>query len=120
MKLSVLPNTPVPAYKQLYDQISSQILSGELKSGTALPPIRTVSKELGISVITVRSAWDALIGDGYIEARAGSGCYVAPLTDEAISKRRIEALKLPLSDLLSTARSLGFTKEELIKIIEKA
>lgn len=120
MKLSVLPNTSTPAYKQLYDQISSQILSGVLKSGTALPPIRTVSKELGISVITVRSAWDALIAEGFVEARAGSGCYVAPFTDEMVLKRRADALKAPLEELLSTARSLGFTKKELIKIIEKA
>ena len=119
MKLSVLPNIPVPAYRQLYDQISQQILSGELKAGTTLPPIRTVSNELGISVITVRNAWDALISDGLVESRTGSGCFVAGVSSNELEKRRLEAVKEPIEELVSSAKKLGFTKEELIKLLDE-
>lgn len=119
MNLSVLPNSPIPAYRQLYDQIAHQILSGTLKAGTSLPPIRTVSKELGVSVITVRNAWDALIADGLIESKAGSGCFVASLKRQELESRREEALNGPFDELIEKAKVLGFTKEELIKAIEE-
>ena len=60
MKLSVNPNDKTPIYRQLYEQIAAEVLSGALSPGTPLPPIRTVSTELGVSMITVRSAWDAM------------------------------------------------------------
>ena len=77
MRLSVNPNDKTPIYRQLYEQIASQVLSGALQPGEALPPIRAVSRELGVSMITVRSAWDELIRDGYLVSRTGSGCFVA-------------------------------------------
>ena len=120
MNLTVLPNSPIPAYRQLYDQIAFGVLSGELAPNTALPSIRTVAKELGISVITVRSAWEALTEDGYIESKAGSGCFIAPLDQETIGKLKADALKAPLSELVRTAESLKLTKIELIEIIEKS
>lgn len=118
MKLSVIPNSSIPAYKQLSDQLTMQILSGELKGGTTLPPIRTVAKELGISVITVRTAWDELIESGLVESRAGSGCYAAQLSDAEIERIRLEAIKEPVKDLLRTGKNLGFSKKDLIRLIE--
>ena len=67
MYLSVLPSSDTPAYRQLYEQLAAQILSGALPSGTALPPIRTVAKELGVSVITVRGC----MGCAYLVACVG-------------------------------------------------
>lgn len=118
MRLSVLQNSPIPAYKQLYDQIFAQIISGELETGAALPPIRTVSKELGISVITVRSAWDALLSEGLIETRAGSGSFVAELSRAEKERLRRKALQKPLSELASAARSLGFTAAETAEMVK--
>lgn len=118
MKLSILPNLPIPAYRQIYEQITSQILSGELKSGDTLPPIRTVSRELGISVITVRSAWEALERDGLIVSRAGSGCFITELTHDSLAKRRLETLDQALTSLVSDAKRLGFSAEELAELIK--
>lgn len=120
MYLSVLPSSDTPAYRQLYEQLAAQILSGALPSGTALPPIRTVAKELGVSVITVRGAWDALEADGLIETRAGSGCYVAFLPTEERTRRRMDALNEPLSVLLATAKNYGFSEQELYESIRLA
>lgn len=117
MRLSVLPTSPIPVYRQLYEEIFSQVISGELKSGDPLPPIRTVAKELGIGVITVRTAWDALEADGLIVTRAGSGCSIAPVDRERLNELRGEAVSEPLKSLIVSARKLGFTEEELIRCV---
>ncbi len=117
IKLTVLPNCGVPAYRQLVEQLSQQILSGELPPGTTLPPIRTVSTELGVSVITVRNAWEDLIADGLIESRAGSGCFVADIKTHEREMKRSEALTEKIDELTAAAKKLGFTKEELVELI---
>lgn len=117
MNLSIIPDSPMPAYKQLYDKVASQILSGRIEGGSSLPPIRTLAKELGISVITVRSAWEKLIEDGYIESRAGSGCFAALLTEREKAMKRRSILEEPLKIALEKAASLGYGKEDIIKII---
>ena len=120
MRLSIIPDGPLPAYRQLYEEVFSQIASGELASGTALPPIRTVAKELGISVITVRSAWEALEADGLIVTRAGSGCFTADLDDERLNELKANALSAQIRSLTESAKKLTCTEEELIEQIREA
>lgn len=119
MDLSIIPNSQIPAYKQLFDKVSLGILSGRIKGGTPLPPIRTVAKELGISVITVRNAWDMLLAEGYIETRAGSGCFAVDLNEHELKSRRKDIMMAPIKEAIDKAVSLGYTKEELIEMIEK-
>lgn len=117
MRLTVNPNDKTPIYRQLYDQIASDVLSGALAPGTPLPPIRTVSKELGVSMITVRSAWEMLERDGYLLTRAGSGCFVAPLRDR--QTKVDERLSAAVDALVTDAKSLGVDKDALIAMIEE-
>lgn len=118
MRLSVNPNDKTPIYRQLYDQIASDVLSGTLAPGTPLPPIRTVSKELGVSMITVRSAWEMLERDGYLLTRAGSGCFVAPI-NEAHRQNKVDArLSAAIDTLVDDAKALGVEKETLLSMIE--
>lgn len=118
MRLSVNPNDKTPIYRQLYDQIASDVLSGTLAPGTPLPPIRTVSKELGVSMITVRSAWEMLERDGYLLTRAGSGCFVAPI-NETHRQNKVDArLSAAIDTLVDDAKSLGVDKETLLSMIE--
>lgn len=116
MKLSILANSGVPAYKQICEQITAQIISGEIEGGSSLPPIRLVAKEIGVSVITVRNAWDALEADGLIVTRAGSGCFAAELSDIQREEIRRKALSEPLRAFLDAARSLGYTGDETLMI----
>ena len=120
MRLSVLPNSETPAYRQICDQLAAAILSGELRAGEALPPIRTVSKELGVSVITVRSAWDALEHTGLIETRVGSGCFVRALSETQREALREEAIRAPLAELIEAGKTFGFTAPELCEKIRRA
>lgn len=118
MKLSVNPNDKTPIYRQLYEQIAGEVLSGALAPGTPLPPIRTVSKELGISMITVRSAWDALIRDGYLLARTGSGCFVAPISEARRQDKVSEMLLASIDETVANAKALGVSADELCAMIK--
>ena len=119
MKLSVNPNDKAPIYRQLYEQIASQILSGAIKPGDPLPPIRTVSKELGISMITVRGAWDALVNDGYLVSRTGSGCFVAPISEAHRQDRVSEKLSAAIDETVAAAKSLGVSTDALLSMIRE-
>ncbi len=119
MRLSVNPNDKTPIYRQLYEQIAADVLSGALPAGTPLPPIRTVSKELGVSMITVRGAWEALERDGYLLTRAGSGCFVAPISEQGIEDKRAQKLAAGADALIADAKALGVTKDELLSLIDE-
>ena len=117
MRLSVNQNDKTPIYRQLYDQIASDVLSGVLAPGTPLPPIRTVSKELGVSMITVRSAWDMLERDGFLLTRTGSGCFVAPISETHRQIRVDERLSSAVDALVADAKVLGVDRDALIAMI---
>ena len=119
MNLSVNPNDKTPIYRQLYEQIASEVLSGALAPYTPLPPIRTVSRELGVSMITVRGAWEALERDGYILTRTGSGCFVAPINETHRRDRVDERLSSAIDALVQNAKTLGVDKTALIEMIEE-
>lgn len=117
MRLSVNPNDKTPIYRQLYDQIAGDVLSGALSPGTPLPPIRTVSKELGVSMITVRGAWEMLERDGYLVTRAGSGCFIAPI-NETHRQSKVDAILFSAIDALVTdAKTLGVDRDALIAMV---
>jgi GntR family transcriptional regulator len=119
MRLSVNPNDKTPIYRQLYEQIASDVLSGKLSPGTPLPPIRTVSKELGVSMITVRSAWEMLERDGFLVTRTGSGCFVAQLNEAHRQTRVDERLSAAVDALIADAKALGVEEETLHAMIEE-
>jgi len=89
MKLVVSESAEIPIYRQVYEQISGQILRGELPRDFVLPGIRTIAKELRISVITIKRAWEELERDGFIYTLAGKGCFVAPLHAGELTGKRI-------------------------------
>ena len=108
-----------PIYQQLFDQLSSQIVQGQLKEGYCLPPIRTVAKELQVSVITVKKAWEELERAGLIHSMVGRGCFVAPLNHvERLDKRNEMALQRFKKDV-EYFQSLGIGEEELIELIRE-
>ena len=73
MKLTVTNTSPLPLYRQMYDQLAAQILRGEIAPGEVLPPIRTVAQELSVSLISVRRAWENWSGTGLSTPPSGAG-----------------------------------------------
>ena len=119
MKLVISPKSEKPIYEQVYDRIASGILSGELAADVMLPSIRGIATELGISVITVKNAYDALENDGYIYTRAGKGCFVSPKTHDSLVEKRTREGKKSLSDSIAYCRSLGLADEEIADLTRK-
>ena len=107
-----------PIYKQIYEQISAQIIRGELPSGFCLPPIRTIAKELRISVITIKKAWEELEHNGFIYTMAGKGCFVAPLPLAKLADKRDEMASERMARDVDYYRSLGLTSDEIIALVK--
>ena len=108
-----------PIYQQIFEQISSQIIKGELPTDTCLPPIRTVAKELRISVITIKKAWEELERKGFIYTMVGRGCFVASLKQKDIDEKRNEMVLEKLAKDIEYYKTLGLTKADVVKLIER-
>ncbi len=119
LELILSGSSDKPIYQQLFEQISAQILKGQLKEGSSLPPIRTVARELRISVIPVKAAWEELERAGFIVTMAGRGCYVAPLKSAELSDKRDEMARDKLKKDISYYKSLGLSANELIELIKR-
>jgi len=119
MDILLSANSGVPLYQQLYLQISSQIVNGILLSGAPLPPIRTVAAELGISIITVKRAWEELERDGFIQTHVGRGTIVAPQQTENSKQEKLSMAQTQLEQDLPFYRTLGLSLEELIELIRR-
>ena len=103
-----------PIYQQLFEQISAQIIKGELQSNQGLPPIRTVAKELRISIITVKKAWEELEREGLIYSVVGRGCFVGELSkDDLVDIRDVMIDEKMLKDIMYY-KELGLTMNEII------
>ncbi len=119
MDIVVSPKSQIPLYEQVFSQISSQIIRGEIPPNYCLPSIRTIAKELDISIITVKSAWEKLEKEGYIYTLAGKGCFVAPYFQHNLDNKKYLLAKEFLKKNMLYYNSLGIDKEELIDIIKQ-
>lgn len=120
MDLFLTGSSGLPIYRQLFDQLCAQILDGHLKSGDALPPIRAVAKELSISVIPVKRAWEELEAAGFIESFVGRGCFIAPMSAEKLQRLKASMAADKLRDAAAYCRGLGLSlaeAESLLKAI---
>jgi len=108
-----------PIYQQIFDQISSQIIKGVLETGQSLPPIRTVAKELRISVITIKKAWEELERQGFIYTMVGRGCFVAELSSKDILEKRSSLIDKKLEKDVEYYKELGLSLNEIIEAIKK-
>ncbi|MGE5494503.1 MAG: GntR family transcriptional regulator [Burkholderiales bacterium] len=119
MNIVINNTSDKPIYQQIFEQISSQIIKGELGRDYCLPPIRTVAKELRISVITIKKAWEELERRGFIYTMAGKGCFVAPLQPHDIDTKRSSMADEKIKKDIEYYKSLGLTLEEVIDMIKR-
>ncbi|MDD5017227.1 MAG: GntR family transcriptional regulator [Eubacteriales bacterium] len=119
MNIVISNTSDKPIYQQMFEQISAQIIKGELTRDFCLPPIRTVAKELRISVITVKKAWEELERQGFIYTMVGKGCFVAPLLpDELGSKRNVLAYEKLKKDI-EYYKVLGLSLSDILDLIKR-
>lgn len=106
-----------PIYDQIASQIKNLIITGELNEGDALPSMRLLAKELRISVITTKRAYEELERDGFIETVTGRGSFVASKNLEFIKEEHLRMAEEYLLKSVDVAKSSGITLEELIEIL---
>ena len=115
--LSIRTTSQTPIYQQLYEQISSQILNGLLKSDTLLPSIRGMAKELRVSIITIKKTWELLERNDYIYTVAGKGSYVKKNSKNSLEKKKFNTIKDALKENITLSKQMDISKEELLAII---
>ena len=106
-----------PIYEQICAQIKRQIMSGELREDELLPSIRNLAKDLRISVITTKRAYDELEKDGYIYTVAAKGCYVAEKNTQIIREEHLKQLESHLRAALELAPICGLSTGDVIDLI---
>ena len=119
MDISISYKSEKSLYEQVFEQISSQIIKGTLPADYCLPSIRTVAKELGISIITVKKAYELLEFNGFIYTRAGKGCYVSPATRNKLENKKFELALEKLKKDVEYYKSLNISLNELIEILKR-
>ena len=105
-----------PIYDQIVSQIKAQILSGKLKEGDALPSLRTLAKDLRISVITTKRAYDELEKDGFLCSVAGKGCFVSEQNTELIREAHLKEIEQHMEQIQSLAAACGLNSDELLEM----
>lgn len=120
MRIIISNSSDEPIYEQITKQIKAQILKGELKQGDLLPSIRALARDLQISVITTKRAYDELEKEGFIETMQGKGSYVASQNKELMREKKLNIIEQKLSEIVKESKALGIAYkeiEEMLKIL---
>ena len=117
MDIIISNSSGKPIYEQITSQIKNMIISGELQEGDALPSMRLLAKELRISVITTKRAYDDLERDGFIESFTGKGSFVAQKNVEFIREEQLKAAEEHLKNAVCAAKSSGISRAELEEML---
>lgn len=115
----ILSNTDsAPIYEQITRQLRAKIVSGELAPGAALPSMRLLAKELRISVITTKRAYDELEKEGFLYAIPAKGFFVAAKNTELLREENLKQIELHLTEAVRLAASCGLAKNDLVEMLE--
>ncbi len=122
MKIIISNSSNQPIYEQIYRQVKAMIIKGELEEGEMLPSIRGLARDLQISVITTKRAYDELEKEGFIETMQGKGSFVASQNKELMKERKLKAIEEKLIEVVKESKMLGISYveiEEMLKILFK-
>ncbi len=106
-----------PIYEQIYSQIKAQIISGALQEDEPLPSIRNLAKDLRISVITTKRAYDELEKEGFIYTVAAKGCFVAPKNVELLREENLRKIEACMENIVHLAGTCNLTKSDIMEMM---
>ena len=118
MDIIISNSSNVPLYEQVKEQIKNKIVSNELKAGEVLPSIRNLAKDLRISVITTKNAYEELEKEGYVETIPGKGTYVANKNTELIKEEQLQKIEGLIDTAVSIAKISGISKEDIKEMLD--
>ena len=113
MQLYIDNRSGAPIYDQIYSQIKDAILSGQVAEGEALPSIWALAKDLRISVITTKRAYDELENEGFIYTLPGKGCFVAERSTELLREENLRKIESHMQEIRRLANACRLTEQEL-------
>lgn len=116
MNIIISNSSDLPIYEQITEQIKSMILKGELKEGDALPSMRTLAKDLKISVITTKRAYEELEASGFIKSYTGKGSFVSPKNVDLIREENLKKIEASLTSAIELANATGISNQEIKEI----
>lgn len=116
--MKILQNSGVPIYQQIAEQIKTDILVGKMKQGEYLPSIRSLAKELKISVITTMKAYELLEAEGLVTAAQGKGFYVNAQDSEMLREQHLRKVEEALQEAIAAAKIAGMSDEELKETLD--
>lgn len=120
MKIIISNSSNMPIYEQISSQIKKEILKGLLEEGSPLPSIRGLAKDLQVSVITTKRAYDELEKEGFIETMQGKGSFIAIQNKELMKEKKLKIIEEKLADIVDESKILGleFTEiEAMLRIL---
>lgn len=118
MKILINNKSGQPIYEQILTQIRDQIISGDLKEEEPLPSIRSLAKDLRISVITTKRAYEELERDGFIYTLPGKGSFVAKKNLSLVNEQYLRRIEEHLEEVRKLSNAINLTKEELHEMID--
>ena len=120
MRILIDNKSGLPIYDQIYTQIKAQIISGELKEDEPLPSIRNLAKDLRISVVTTKRAYDELEKEGFIYTIAAKGCFVARKNVELLREENLKAIEDHIDRILQLAVTCNLSREDILDMVKFA
>lgn len=116
MKITILPQGTLAIYEQIVNQLKNAIVTNELKAGEALPSIRALAADLGVSVITTKRAYEELEKDGLIRSVAGKGFYVCEYNTDYLREKQLIMLEKRLGEVIDEAKQAGLDCENFLEM----
>lgn len=117
MQIIISNSSKEPIYEQITNQIKSLILTGDLLEGTALPSMRQLAKDLQISVITTKRAYEELEKAGFIYSIVGKGSFIAEQNLEVIKEKKLKVIEEQLSAVIKNSKEIGMSLNELQELL---
>ena len=117
MNILIDNKSGTPIYDQIYSQIKGQIISGALKQDELLPSIRGLAKDLRISFITTKRAYEELEKEGFIYTLPAKGCYVAPKNVELRREENLKKIEEHIDEIVRLAASCNLSKQEIMEMV---
>ena len=118
MRIIINSSSMIPIYEQVVDQIKMLIRNGELKENDNLPSVRTLSKELKISALTIKKAYDCLEEEGFTATIHGKGTYVTAVNKQLLQEEQKKELEADLEMAICKGRRYGISDEEIRSLFE--
>lgn len=118
MNIVISNSGETPIYEQIASQIKSAVIAGEVKPGDPLPSLRFLAKELRVSVISTKRAYEELEREGYITSVPGKGSFAAEINRELLQEEQYKRLEDHLNEAVDAARTAGISLEEMKELLE--